>query len=884
MAALHPVLVVTDVPINGSGAPASHIVASVEEWSITWSIGKPETISYRAVGQDAATYLTPGVAPTGTRIVGPSLDNGTSQESRMLGGAAQWNLDNYPTISESGNGLGQVLATARIARVSFQQVTFGDVLTAAAGTIRTTSGRTLLPVPILPSVSGVGTLPIGPIGTTQGTALAFSYVVDPAITALVLDLDVNRDTRLRSLENVTEHLGSAADPSRAQFVIDSGDFGVIEGSARAQTVTIGHKGDASRLTFTSAGTGFPTQLMLLGSSGSTQVADQCRSCSIIGGDTHHGMPDGGQITAIKTVNRIRLVDTGDPAQGIPLVGIYKDRDHGGVYVWLGDGALHPVSQAMGVKDLWYSETGDSAGIITAATDAGAYQAWATNPLDATSVVWNRLGTMALAVSKLCRSQGVLYALVAYHDGSTHILRYPAAAGASTGHGYDGWSPAMSTTGIADFGVAEGVLYYIRSAAGSAAVVHRAVLPGGTAPTLPTQLPIPNQGTPGDTVATGIDVVTLNDDGANVVGLFVRTTRGSTGLYYIDPFLAPALYPAGAGLVDDANQPVMVNKITAHCGTAPGFTATENVVAWPGGLQTRVEVWASTNRGMYASLRGVGFFAWRPTGGQSNLGDIDVQAVAAAPPRTILGQLQTKVYAITPRTIYESADGTLHFVDMFNQPLDAGPAFWALWLKTYGQYPTTSDSTLNYPDAASGPFTIIRQINKEDGLGQVEYIAVNPASTAPAWAHRDTEIVQISASALVPEIPLSQLLLDAMCRFLTFTADPQEHVIAESSFKDTADPLRTLRPTQLVLVNGPVKFYKGSGEIVYRTYVNEPFYVLEHTIRVTGTSGQGEGPNRAHTSTKLGKLLIDDRTDPMRVTADMMYAISRQQLYKSRGHK
>lgn len=854
MAALQPILTVSDIPPGSTSPPTVTTVPYVVSASIGWSLGAPEQISYRATGKETV-HLTPGVAPSGTRIIGISLDNGATIDSRMLSGGAEVVYDEPPYVAESGAGLGAVLAGSRIGRASFQQVSLGDILTAAAGQIRTTSGATLLPTTRIPVSAGIGAAPIGQDGTTQATALAFTYVVDPAVSGLPLDADANRDSRLRALETAVAHLGGSADPFRAHFVIDSG----------AMTVTVGGKGTAPRCTFDGISAGNVPQMVLRSSRAQAATKDMLRSCSLTGGSTHHGMPDGGRITAIKTTNRNRLVDTGDPVQGVPMVGIYTDKDHGGVYAWIGDDALHPVSQAFGVTDLWYDET---TGIITAATDAGAYQAWATNPLDASSVTWNRLGKMALAVSKLCKSQGVLYALATFHDGSTHILRYPAVAGATTGHGYDGWSIATALTGIADFGVAEGVLYYISSKAGGAAVVHRYVL--GT-PGSGTRLVVPNQGTPGDTVAVGIDVVTLNDNGADVTGLYVRTTAGGKGLYFINPFAAPALYPAFAGLVEDNGQPVQVNRITAHCGLAPGFVATQNLVAWDDGQQTHVEVWAATNRGVYASLQGVGFFAWRRTDGQSNLGDVDIQIVAANPPRRILGQLQTHVYAVTPQELYHSADGTLHFVPKLSQNLNAGPAFWALWLQQYHQYPTTSDT-----DLPVGSFVIRRQL---DGLGHVEYIGVNPASTAPAWAHHDGEDAQISTAALAPEIPLSHLLINGMARILAYTAAPQEVIEVESAFDDTADVLRTLRPTQMVLLSAELSMCPLGSDIdpiIFATWTNKPMYVLSHTITVDANEA-----GIARTRTRLGTLLVDDRSDPMRAEIDISFALSRQVLYGSK---
>jgi hypothetical protein len=214
------------------------------------------------------------------------------------------------------------------------------------------------------------------------------------------------------------------------------------------------------------------------------------------------------------------------------------------------------------------------------------------------------------------------------------------------------------------------------------------------------------------------------------------------------------------------------------------------------------------------------------------------------------------------------------VDAFSAPLDAGPAYFALTQAATGLYPNNVSTSLTY-----GGYTVTRALNT---LGEFVYAMVNPASAAPAGADRQAEITGISTPALVPEVPASQLLLDAMARFLAYTARPQLILDITSVFDDTADALRFLRPTHQVTVNGTISSLLigvSSTPITFVTYSGLVCYVLEHRIdydaSVDATS--------CTTQTKLGVLCLDDRTDPLKVTADLWYAVSRQSLYRTRGH-
>lgn len=844
-------------PANPTPTATNHTVTGLVNASITWSLNRPEQISYVANGPDI-TALHPGFAPSGVRMIGISLD-GTHHDSRMLSTGAEVVYDQPPYVTESGNGLGVVLATTTIPRFTAQQIYLGDAITAAPGTIKTTSGGTLLTNNTLPDIQGIGRTTIGAQGSVQAKLIAFNFIVDPAIYATTFDIDINEDTIQRTLETICERLGSTTDPQRAQFVIDSGDYGIAStgGSGVNQTVTLGHVGTTPYLTFDGVTTTYVAQMVERGTTGQAQSADMAYSCRFSGGDAHHGMPDGATITAIRTINHGAADATGSYKSGMPVFGMYISKTQGGVYYWPGDEAMHPMSQAFGVNDLWYDET---AGALYASTDAGVYT-HSASPDD--TAQWTRLGGMSLSCDKLCKDNGILYAQVSIVGvAGTSILRYPAAAGSVTGAGIDGWS-FIITGDVLDFAVGGGALYYYSS-------VNPTALwwSDMTNTTSDIQMNLPGSGI---YAATGLDAVTTGDLGSTVSGIFVRTSGGSACIQYIVPG-AKAMSSANADntLVDQFGSAVRVNRITQH-----GAGQIQNSLG-----SVAAVLFAATNRGMYVSDNAFGG-NWKRTDGQSNLGDIELSCIASSPPRTWLGTMLTRIYAITHNALWISNNGGLNWIDAFSRPLTVAPAWYALFKNAYGVYPDNvatgaigSKTPIYYPNPKTGPFNVYRFLNN---LGEFTYTMINPLSQAPAGAHRSAPITQITSSAQVPEIPCSQLLLDAEVRFLNYTAQPQIIVEVDSSFTDSADLLRTLRPTHMVKINAVLEqCLTGSVNMSYTTYSNQLFYVLEHTITISEHE-----PGVARTKTKCASLLLDSRTDPMRVTADLFYAISREQLYKTR---
>lgn len=843
MSALQPVLVLS--------GDVSGTLVGVSKMSVTWSLGAPEQMSYTVNGENAG-FLTPGVAPSGTRIIGFSLDGGTSIDARMLSGGTQANVDLPVTASEAGQSIGQILGTTYTHRLTAQQITLADVFNGIKGTVVAGTGRVLTPGGVLPNFAGVSYIP---------TAISFLYYIDNTAASVVLDIDSNRDKIIDIVQAVCARLGSYIDPQKAQYYIDSGDLGIAGGPS----VIIGYKGGSPYLTWTDPVDDTSTQPILTGSQIQPQTLATTRYCSLTGGSTPHGMPLGGKITDLVTVNHNANNGTGNYRSGMPVLAIYGDRNNGGVYYWPGDGALHPMSQAMGVNFLWYD---DSLPLIYAATDAGVYQ---HSPDPGDTAPWARLGGMALKVKKVLSTLGRVYALVEFpNSGIPHVLMYAGAgtglAAPPTGYGYDGWQSIYGLSGLQDFGVQSFLvagqitttLYALSSSATGYVIKHVVELPG-SAP-----LPADTLTKLGGFVGIGMDCTidyAVSPNGARqavITQIYIRTDAGSAGVLLVGGGVLNT-----NGMTDAQHNTVMVNQITQHnAGT----------FAWDGGLSVAVTLLAATSAGVFVSSGGGG---WLPTDGQNNLGDTNITHVASAPPSSWLGVMQTAVYGTDGAAFYSSRDGLLHSEQALAKNLDAGPAFFAAYKQNTGSYPGSTDTTMKYPHWTNGPYTVHRVL---DGIGQFAYIMENPLSTAPADAARFDELSQVSTPSQVAEIPNSTLLLDGMARFLAYTEKPQGIFEIHSLFWDTGDPLRTLRPTDQAGINGTVQslIIGASPTPIVFTNLNAVVWVLEHSWNY-----DADVDDKAVTTvTKCAYLLLDDRSDPAKIDSDLAQRISRMALYST----
>ena len=128
----------------------------------------------------------------------------------------------------------------------------------------------------------------------------------------------------------------------------------------------------------------------------------------------------------------------------------------------------------------------------------------------------------------------------------------------------------------------------------------------------------------------------------------------------------------------------------------------------------------------------------------------------------------------------------------------------------------------------------------------------------------------------------------MARFLAYTASPQVIVEVDSFYDvtDTGNLLRTLRPCMQVALSGAPNEYliaPGLSPYVLGTFAGPNsgvFYVLDQTE----SYDRDQNPSSITTVTRLGALLLTERQDPLKVTADMQYQISRMQTYRGRARR
>lgn len=783
--------------------------------SIKFALSAPEEISYTVYGPDTVSLSAGSLPPNSGQLI-CSFD-GSGIDAVMLSTGAQLVYDQPGYVTESGYSTGVVLSQSAIVfRFTVQQITVQDAFNGQPNniTIAASSGSSAFATIAginVPDQQGIALTPIGVLG--QKNELQFPFFVDAALQLLVLDVDVNQDTVLDATQTIMDHAGSFIDPQQTQWYIDSGD----QGPDGIKGVFLGHKG---RNTYTFGGTDLP---QLRGTMVQAQSTDMCASCSFTGGDTTHGLPDTGRITAMTE-------------QG--FIGFYGSPSVGGVYYWTG-AAFTPISQAMGVNALWYDFGGTSK--LYAATDKGAY----SNLADPNNTAaWLRMGAMSLKCLKVQNEGGKVYVLAVFSNGDTHVLKY--TPGTTTGVGYNDWTSITSAPNIIDFAIMDTYCYCVLDGVPGALSVQ--VLTGGEAP-------LSVQGA-GSFAIIGLDAI--SSDGNQTDTVMIRTDAGSAGLFYLTT-LQP-LIPLQA----DFDGSVMINKITAN---GDGF------LSCSAGTSVSLML-AATSAGVWTTSDANGAHNWKRTDGQSSIGDFNCSTVAIGPGGSsgVQGRDVSPVYAAADNSFYVSMNGSYNWIDALARPVDAGPLF----TEALGFGLGTSFIEVQY---GGQTFRLYRSF---DGINQFIYYLVNPLSESPSAQHRVSELSQISTSALLSPLDASRVLVEAMGRFLAYTSRPQKIIEIQSRYdiSNTSSPLRKIRPTDQILVTeNPQDILIAPGQTPYTpgTFAGT-YYVLEHTQ----TYDRDQDRASVTTLTRAASLLLADRTSPDKVVDDLIYRVSRMQLYRGKS--
>jgi hypothetical protein len=788
--------------------------------SISWALNQPGQVSYTVYGPDAAQLHAGEVPIVPTGVLDLSLD-GSGIDTRMLTTGAQLVYDQPGYVTESGSCLGLALEHTPIARFTAQQILLADAFTAEANTIGIVTAPTHVITPILPDQMGIGRTP---------GVITWTFVVDPAISQQPLDLDINEDNMLHATQMIMQHAGSFVDPQQTQFYIDPGDLG----PHGARAVVIGARGEHS-VTFD--GDTIPILRM---TTSQAQTTDMCASCTFKGGDSHHGLPTSGRITGMD-----RLSD------GMPVLAVYASTGVGGVYFWPGDGSIYPMSQAMGVNAIWSDQTTNH---LYAATDAGVYSK-SIEVLADLAAPAVRVGRNALKCLKVQVEATFVYALAEFAGAAgRNVLQF--VVGQDDHVGYPDWPSLLAQAGIADFAVLGDYCFSLLANFPGQIQVYQ----------ISTKALLPAIDVPGSASVVGLDPI--SPDGNTATGIFVRTDQGSSALFYLNASEPRKLVAANIDLLlkDDYGAPVMVNSVKPNTGGSLACS-TADVPA---------NLLAATSLGVWYCADTTGRTGWMRTDGQSSIGDFNTTCVAAGTRGTSDQRTLRSVYACADTAFYYSNNGGVNWIDAFSEPLDAGPYFYNYFRKGYERWPTLDDTQIPVGNAG---YLLVRQLN---GISQFNYVLVNPTSQAPAGQHRSAELSQLSSPANMSEITVSRLLVFAMVRFLAYTAKPQVIVEVESYFDDTGSALRTLRPTDQVTLSGAPMDYviaPGLAPFALGTWSGS-YYVLSHQIDYD----RDQDPTGCTTRTRLGSLLLDDRSDPLKVTADIWYQVSRSQLYRTRSRR
>lgn len=886
-------------------------------YHITYEIDQPGQLEYEmGLGNTGADAMQRTLGPIPDKVeVAVSLNGGHDYWSRKMVQKVTRTLsaDGGPSLTESGDDMFTGYATSGIDHATFANVTFRDALYGAPGTIVAHRGPNnedlglLVPGSTIPFQKGIfwtapGDEAEGLYGPPDSIT-TYVPVLPDLVGDLIVSCDIWGDYIMNGLTTITQDLGgqfiqddTAFPGSRGHWVADSSDgtitntSSVMWGSNLNMTgitrgLAVGFVGDPDNpfMTFSSRELAHGDSYNLAaeaviadGMTTESSTDDIYAECEFTGGSSNHNLADGHNITGIKLINTGRpspqAPATGDAAwdSNLPIVSIFVDALHGGVYYLGPDEIFHPMSPAFGVNCLeWYKNTsllicGTQAGVLTKDMTLRNYQqqGWVTLPGltqpiaeihacrtsddDLTPVIWARCTGTGAAVNGL--------------------FRYPAFTGdVLVNSGYGAFSrPIQSSTVVTFCAVTGRDIFYVDKADLQTVVKKTFNDVDPTQPPATTLIPVPLTG------GNITSITYLPETGY----IYIATQSGSCMFYYMDPTVL-IMYPAAApgNLVDSSGaNPVQVNSVVGYNGSI------NDVV---------VAVMAATDHGLYVTNSVLGGI-WRRCNGQSGMDDVNLLYCAPGTRQQFIGRDINVVVAATKTEMYLSRTGTIYWKPIISSDLALLPFFGALHAEiTHGGWPDNDvgswgsivdDYTLPSPGSLiTIPTTSQRLLpfgwywsrrldEHSDWTGRL----VNSGSASPFKAIMFGQLTQLQGNSYVPYLVASEGLAQVHYRWLTENSLAQTIVTMESDAMFDDSPLLYLRPTMAVAVNmkGIIARYDDAHDIYTSTYVdyeNEVFFVLSHEL-------QQMGGDILKTTTKCGKLLLEQRSTPDQIAADMMYSI------------
>ena len=788
-----------------------------------------------------------------------SEDGGTSWPLRMPILNVQQSLSPPYGVTVSGSDVGIMLDLVGEDRVTF--------VAQAVDTILYNDGSNGLP-------KGPFRNTFGKPGQTGAHLLQLAPAVDPTVlrAGLRFSVDIDADLLGSILQNVCQRIGGSFIQGASAPPGSYGNWGV---DPKAGTVTVAHVSVSPVIHLTPNPVSLDneaTTAQYIADSlvPETRLDEQKDQISLIGGQSDHGMPDGGQITCRVLIDTNRGAASSRWDDNLPVFGISTGGNTGGVFFWV-EGAMRRWSQAMDVYALAYDPATNT---LYAATSAGIRMASApVRP----GQPWQRVGGLAEPCADVAYDGGILVTQVgasskgsgltptfggatAAGKSSSGIYMYPAVGGDTSGtaHGYDSWSRITDTDAVAmAYRGGNDMLLVVSAASPDAVDIY-----------LPTRVarphPTPRYTTGHTATVQGVPItdITLASGGAWCVG-----AAGSRGLYYL---------PDGGSLLD-ANAdnslkdsrtlaPVAINRVRAFDGLAVAYVDTTGVA------RTMVaRAVACTAGGLFASPVAAGG-NWRDITSQTGLADQSIVDFAAGADQTILTHQVGIHHAITQRSYYRSPTRGQYYRDELAMPLDMGP-FWQALAAECGQTPYADPSvgalgTLSLGagigGAGGGPPTVPEVdtggsgttvpippsspralpldwiwARRLDKLNNYTYRLVCLASSSAAGGIEFQEVSHIQADSATPAIAASEELAVVAYAWLAMATSPMTVFSLETQYHTTASPLGNINTGDMVSIDMALTVDSTAGAVgdgvptALAAYSAQAFYVLSADWEMTG---------------------------------------------------
>lgn len=720
-----------------------------------------------------------------------SYDGGSSWDSAMW--AENHTLDfslNNLGIDLTGNDISDGFNRIYIDHVTFVDVNSSDILYGDFGAIAVGDNALIKAgPPWLPWQRGLLRSVPGRSSLAGKQWLAFQGVMDSHLAGLNVTFDDVQDSVFRCVQTLMKALGGVYKPagdtapfgSRQHFTVD----------VKNRIIHAGYVGTTPKMTFVtqpSSGSSYAldeTQFAYITGDTLTvepNLQDMRAQVAFIGGTSNHGLPDGAKITCVTCVNN-QIPDNPIAWDSSLLVIGCSTGNGGGGLFYLVDKNFYPVSQQVDINDL---ACDSSTNLVYAATDTGIIY----GNVSSVQQHFPTLGGLTASVATIHLAGTTITAVAnsgSNGTGVNGVYVYPSIStdADNTDVGYAGWSrvtlhdvvDAVYFDGADSTYGGTGTLFYIDSSALSTLIRH--VVSGSQAQVQTTNLTYE---------ITGFDVFSFAYSGA-APRCVIRTSGGSLGVSCITSSSLTVGAWSGLGLNDEFGA-LAVNKIIAY----PPEWSINGVP---------VTFLASTDRGLYYCTDYTGN-QWYPCSGQNGINEVSGSFVAAGTVQGLLGRNIVRLFVASDTALFVSSTGGIYFQEILSQPLDLGPAFYAL---------AQQANARPFPDNNVGGIAI--DATSSGGVGG----GIGSLPTGPSAPVDNTDLENNGGAGTIvyisPSNPLSPALGLVFCRRVTETNDFTYRVIDVTC----EAPYNAIEPSQLseMAANAATDALTGSLELLVEHY-------------------------------------------------------------------